>query len=303
MAVCSLAALNTIVMAQPIPFSPRLQKLVEAAASATLEEFSQDKLLSNQLAVTLIDLRDLNAPQQAGFRADVPIYPASVIKLFYLVAAHQWMEDGKLRDTPELRRALKDMIVDSSNDATHYIVDLVTGTTGGPELPGEEMKLWIEKRNVVNRHFSALGFEHINANQKPWCEGPYGREREFVGKDYQNRNALTTEATARLLVEIVQGKAVSKKRSVEMMQILKRDPVEKTVSDEPRQATDFTAKALPPGAKLWSKAGWTSTARHDAAYVELPSGARFVLVIFTSGHSKNGEIIAFLARRVMAGLP
>jgi hypothetical protein len=197
---------------------------------------------------------------------------------------------------------MKDMIVDSSNDATHYVVDVLTGTTAGPELPPDEMKLWSEKRNSINRYFSAQGYNGINANQKPWCEGPYGREREFVGKNYANRNALTTEATARLLTEIVLGQAVSSSRSQQMMEILKRDFSKRVPSDEPTQANDFTAKALSAGAKLWSKAGWTNTARHDAAYIELPTGAKIVLVTFTTGHSKNGEIIPFIARNIMEKL-
>src|SRR4051812_4514283 len=87
-----------------------LQGLVDRAAQTTLEQFRDQKLLPTQLAITLIDLRDLAQPQRASFRGDVAIYPASVIKLFYLAAAHRWMEDGKIADTPELRRAMKDMI-------------------------------------------------------------------------------------------------------------------------------------------------------------------------------------------------
>ena len=64
------------------------------------------------------------------------------------------------------------------------------------------MEKWSEKRNAVNRYFVSRGYTNINANQKPWCEGPYGRDRIFVGENYTNRNALTTDATARLLLEI-----------------------------------------------------------------------------------------------------
>jgi len=64
------------------------------------------------------------------------------------------------------------------------------------------------------------------------------------------------------------------------------------------QATDYIGKAVPAGTKLWSKAGWTSTARHDAAYVELPNGNKLVLVIFTTGHSEDKQIIPALARRI-----
>src|ERR1044071_7032157 len=137
------------------------------------------------------------------------IYPASVVKLFYLAAAHHQMDTGALKQTPELERALHDMIVDSSHDATHLVVDALTNTTGGPELDDAALREWIEKRNAVNRYFRALGYEKINVNQKPWCEGPYGRERQGLGPNFENRNKLTTNATARIWYEIVTGRAAS----------------------------------------------------------------------------------------------
>jgi beta-lactamase class A len=181
------------------------------------------------------------------------------------------------------------------------VLDVVTGTTSGPELPPKEMAEWEYKRNAVNRYFQAQGYTHINVNQKPWCEGPYGRERVFVGKTFNNRNALTTDATARLLTGIVLGEAVSKKRSAEMLELMKRDPLGPS-SDPDDQARGFTGPAIPPGGKIWSKAGWTSETRHDAAYVELPNGTRFVLVTFTVNHANERGIIPAVAREVIKGL-
>ncbi len=280
-----------------------LQTLVNEAARVTLARFADKKLGREQLAITLIDLRDSQRPQQANFRGDEKIYPASVVKLFYLVAAHRWMEDGKLRDTPELRRALKDMIVDSSNDATHYVLDVLTDTVSGPELPEGEMKIWAEKRNAVNRYFKSIGYADINANQKPWCEGPYGRDRIFVGEKYDNRNKLTTNATARLLADIVLGKAITQARSNQMLELMKRD-FTGTSADPDDQAHGFTGIALSnmPTVKLWSKAGWTSATRHDAAYIELPNGARFILVTFTTEHAGERDIIPTVARVVIEGI-
>ena len=279
----------------------RLQSVVDNAVRLALNEFSAKKLQSNQLAVTLVDLRAAAKPLMASHRGSTPIYPASVIKLFYLAAAHRWMEDGRLKDTAELRRALRDMIVDSSNDATHYVLDLLTDTTSGPELPEAEMKVWGEKRNAVNRYFASLGYTNINANQKPWNDGPYGRERVWLGKDYGNRNALTTDATARLLTEIVLGQCISRERSEQMMKLLARDPFGKA-TDPDNQAHGFTGAAVPVGGKLFSKAGWTSTTRHDAAYVELPDGREFVLVTFTTGHANERGIIPFIAKQVIEQL-
>lgn len=277
-----------------------LAELVNRARETALGNFREQKLRPDQFAITLVDLRDAAHPAQASYRGDVPIYPASVIKLFYLAATHRWLEDRRLDDTPELRRAMRDMIVDSSNDATAYVVDVLTGTTSGPELSDQEIRVWFEKRNAVNRYFAALGYTGINANKKPWGDGPYGRETQAIKLFEPRRNMLTTDATARLLVEMVTGQCVTAARSAEMMQLLARDPA--TKDPDPDNQAKFTGPALPPGAKLWSKAGWTSQTRHDAAYVELPNGARFVLVVFTTDHANEREILRTVAKVVVDGL-
>ena len=280
-----------------------MQSLVDEAARTTLEKFADKKLEEKQLSITLIDLRDPQHPATASFRGNERIYPASVVKLFYLAAAHRWLEDKKIEDTPELRRAVKDMIVDSSNEATQYVVDVLTHTTGGYELPPKEMEEWQEKRNAVNRYYSSLGYTNINVNQKTFCEDAYGREQASRGPNGENRNKLTTDATARLLMEIVTGKAVTPARSAQMMELLKRD-YSGTSKDADDQGHGFTGIALQgiEGVRLWSKAGWTSTTRHDAAYLEMPNGSKFVLVTFTTDHASDREIIPAVARVVMDGI-
>lgn len=281
--------------------APSLQPLVDRAAQTALEKFSAQKLLPTQLAISLVDLSSPSSvgssPRRASYRGDVPIYPASVIKLFYLAAAHRWMEDGKLADTPELRRAMKDMIVDSSNDATHYVIDVLTGTTSGPELSDSAIKTWFEQRGAVTRYFASLGYTGVIASKKPWGDGPYGREKQAITLFEPKRNMLTTDATARLFTEIATGKCVTAARSTEMMALLSRDP--RPTDSDPDNQGKFTGPVLPSGAKLWSKAGWTSQTRHDAAYIELPHGAKFLLVVFTTDHASERTIIHTVARVIV----
>src|SRR5437879_64476 len=291
------------VSATPVNKTPGLQDLVNEAADAALTKFADKKLTEAQLSITLIDMRDPQHPVSASFRGNERVYPASVVKLFYLVAVHRWLEDKKIQETDELKRAVHDMIVVSSNEATQYIVDVLTRTTGGYELSPKEMEEWQNQRNVVNRYYSSLGFTNINVNQKTFCEDAYGREKVSRGPNGENRNKLTTDATARLLSEIVTGRAVNATRSSQMMELLKRD-FSGTSTDNDDQGHGFTGIALQgvSGAKLWSKAGWTSTTRHDAAYVELPNGAKFVLVTFTVDHANEREIVPTVARVVVDGI-
>lgn len=78
------------------------------------------------------------------------------------------------------------------------------------------------------------------------------------------------------------------------MALLQRDFAGKA-ADADDQAHGFSGSAMPQGARLWSKAGWTSTARHDATYIELPNGAKYIAVIFTVDNAKRAEIIPYLA--------
>ena len=302
----SLASLPASAAADPQnspPSQTALQALVDKAARETISKFAEKKLEEKQLSITLIDLRDPARPVTASFRGNERIYPASVVKLFYLVATHRLLEDQKLTVTPELTRAVKDMIVDSSNEATQYVLDVITHTTGGYELPPDEMVKWQYARNAVNRYFTSLGYTNINVNQKTFCEDAYGREQVSRGPNGENRNKLTTDATARLMMEIVTRKAVTPERSGQMMELLKRQYAGST-KDADDQGHGFTGIALKDieGARLWSKAGWTSTTRHDVAYIELPSGARFVLATFTTDHANEREIIPAVARVVIDGL-
>lgn len=280
-----------------------LQTALDQAVAATHAEFTAPALQADQLAVTVVDLRG-PVPVSASHRGEARFYPASVIKLFYLAAAQRWLEDGRLADSPELRRGLHDMIVDSSNDATNFIVDSLTGTTGGPELPAAELAAWSEQRGAVTRYFESLGYRNVNAKRKTWGDGPFGREMQDMTAHPPARNFLSTNDTARLLGEIAAGRCVTAVRSAEMLALLARDPFTPK-ADLDDQSIGFSGPALPPGAKLWSKAGWVSWARHDAALIELPGGGRLIIVTFTDGreHANNRAIIPAVVRRILARLP
>src|SRR5687768_5199296 len=97
--------------------SPELEKLLRNAVDDSIGKLAPEKIKPEEIAATVIDLSDAENYKTANFNGETKIYPASVVKMFYLAAIHRWLEDGKLKLTPELERGLRDMIVDSSNDA------------------------------------------------------------------------------------------------------------------------------------------------------------------------------------------
>ncbi|MBD2518693.1 serine hydrolase [Nostoc sp. FACHB-973] len=295
----------------------QLENLGNGILDATWAAFPS--LARNQIALTWV-VYDPPVPVNTGgaltpnafwnhpvrgfnYRGVERIYPASVVKLFYLVAVNEWLEKGMSQTSKELERALRDMIVDSSNDATSLVVDILSGTTSGPELPAAPFETWKYQRNIVNRYYQSLGWEEmetINVCQKTWGDGPYGRERAFVGELLDNRNMLTTNAIARLLHSIIGGVAVSSARSQAMMALLKRNLQDLPTYFEEDQVTGFLGGGLTKDAQIWSKAGWTSQVRHDAAYIELPNQRPYLLVVFTEGkaQAKNREILPFVSKLV-----
>lgn len=302
--------------------APALQTALDRALEATWHEFPQ--LSQTQIAITWVvypppcivntggslspETFWQERPPAASYRGVELIYPASVVKLFYLVAMHEWLEQGMIQPDPELDRAASDMIVDSSNDATGYLIDVLTGTTSGPALPPGPYETWKYQRNLINRYFQSWQWPElggVNLNQKTWCDGPYGREREFVGATLDNRNQLSTEATARLLHSIIGGVSVSSERSQAMMALMQRslDP-NQLAADPENQVTGFLGAGLPASAQLWSKAGLTSRVRHDAAYVEYADSLPYLLIVFIEGqeHSNNPEILPFVSAQILAAV-
>lgn len=247
-------------------------------------------------------------PIGASYRGSELWYPASVVKLFYMTAVEAWLDKKKLAPSRELKGALYEMIARSDNDATNHIVDLLTGTTSGPRMAPSAFKTWLTRRRAVNRYFTGWGcaeFAGINMTQKTWSFGPYGREHESRFGVPNNHNALSPDSVARLLLAIHDGVAVNRRRSAAMMKLLARPiPAKRQPANLAGQVSGFLGEGLPKGSRLWSKAGWTSTVKHDAAIVRLPSGREFIAVVFTKGKmaAQSRRILPFIGRRLAAAV-
>ena len=248
---------------------PALEMKLRMAAEASLRE--TPSLKAEDLAISVVDVT--NVALRGDYHGETSFYPASVIKLFFMTDVYLQRQQS----IGDVGRALKEMIVVSDNDATAYLVDILADTVPGPPLEGRALSRYIDRRRNINRHFAKYGYD-VGAMMKPWSFGPFGRDRQVLGENRVNRNRLTANATASLMLWIARRRAPY---AQEMLNLLER-PLAPQREDE-NQVTEFIGAALPEGSKLWSKAGWTSEVRHDAAYVELPGGRKMVVVIFTRG--------------------
>jgi beta-lactamase class A len=279
---------------EPQRWTP-LDELLSAAAQRALEECDSPKPQGGILWASLIDLGDPRLPKLASYRGNEKVYPASVIKAFYMVAALYQVQQGMLRLDRALRRDLELMIAISDNQATNRIVDRLTNTTSGDSLDGSAFEEFAYKRGWMNRYFRSIGFDSVNACQKTWDGDPYGRDLQLLGQptglNYLNSNKLTTDETALPLYLIDQRKVVSRRACAAMLKLMRREP------DPDEQ---FLAGVLPKGARLWSKQGLVDSKRHDAGIVQLPNGARFILVVFTDKSAGDCDLLRRFARKVVS---
>ena len=287
----------------PLDPSPALDAALARVASELVTEFSAKGLTAEGLAIAVIDMsrETPNGSFPTGaYRGDVSYYPCSVVKICYLSFYESRKQADKLADTPELVRAVKDMITVSSNDATGFVVDSLTGTTSGPELSGAEWERWKAKRNVVNDWYRGRGYTNLNANQKTFCEDAYGREQAFRDGG-KNRNRMTAAETARIFKEIVHGEVAGEILTGEMLALLSRD----VAADEPFEDFELedarlAGQGLPRGSRIWAKSGDAYDLHHLVARVALPNGSDYVVAVFTQGVKDVKEVIPRAYEKVAA---
>ena len=269
---------------------------------------SYDKDFSREdIAITWINYKSENKVVFKGFGCGINskkmFYPASVVKLVYALATYYWIEKGRLLLSDEIIDAVKKMLAFSSNNATSFLVDLLTGTTSGPCIEGELWENWKYQRSIINDWLHDLDWEEligINCCQKTWDDGPFGREKEFYGYENKNRNAMTTDSAARILEEIMIH-IDYQKNNLNLRSYLKRNLNKVVLKNDPTNQIDgFLGAGLPESVNLWSKAGLMSEVRHDAAWWTNSQSLQTLLVIFCNGEKyfKNPSFLPLLAKEI-----
>ncbi len=247
--------------------------------------------LQGNIAITCIRYDKQNPSSSSGYGAgwnsNKNFYPASIVKIVYALATQVWLQQDLIVDSGELRRALHEMIANSNNDATSYILDLLTGTTSGPSLNESNYQAWKIQRQLINHWLNGLRWPEIrnwNCSQKTWNEGPYGREKDFYGKNNENRNTMTTDGIARMFESLMTIEILPKFASEDLKKIFQRslDPVDRK-QDVNNQVDGFLGAGLPLASQLWSKAGLMSEVRHDVAWWQTPNNNPMLTVVFTTG--------------------
>lgn len=284
----------------------------ENLIAALLAQFSGAGLQEAGLGLVLV------SPGQSGaegfaHRGDWRCYPCSLVKSFHLVHALAALGEGRIAAHAELDRALRDMIRWSSNTATNYVIDVLTGTTGDTLLEGAEYLDWVTKRERLNRWFWTQGWPEwagCNITQKLMDDTRYGRESQYAGAMRENLNALTPLAAARLFWELFEGDLpLSQPLRGRAQAILHRSLTDPDAALPNYQLAQYLGGGLPEGVEIWSKAGhnlWTgdpkaSWFKHDMIRLTAAGRRPLIAVVMTQGQGlaeTHPEIFPAMGRMI-----
>jgi hypothetical protein len=282
--------------------SLKMAKIVD-----TVVQYSKSKSLPvDTLSVTLIDTQ---TNEKADYHGDLPRYPASIVKMFWLVITYQKIIRGEIKEI-KLLDAIENMIYKSENKAASQIIDTVTSTKSTVEkLPKDKFKTHRQRRIELSEFFKDAGYsEEINVSQKIFpinnenVGNLNGFDRQLRGENAEEpiENKLTTNDTARLMYEIVKGKSVTAEASSKMKKLLTRNIDPGFWKKQPPNPVEFNpiesffGQGLSESKieNIVSKAGKTSRSRQEVAFIKSIDGkTQYILVVFGNdpiyGKSKN----------------
>ncbi|MBI3072721.1 MAG: serine hydrolase [Deltaproteobacteria bacterium] len=259
--------------------------------SAWLGEIVEAERGVFRVNATVVDTRDVS--RRGSVDGGKAVYPASVVKLVYLVALMRRLDAGSVRLTVDFAWNVEEMVRHSHNPAAGRLMDVVTKTSQGRTLAGGEFEEFRRRRRALEDEMARLGAKGIRAHDRIWTRVS-ARDKQLRRAD--GTNAMSTEATANLLVGIARCAFLSAARCQQVQFLLKRH-----VNDESDPRFLPIGRGLPVGARFWSKPGLTAGTHHDAAIVELANGARFVVVVFLRGKGSDGSVISRISSRVARG--
>ena len=283
--------------------NPQLEKII--ASIITLCKSSG--LPIENISITLLDV---NTGAIEGYQSEKLRYPASVVKIFWLVMALNKLPQAS--DQVSMQANIEQMIKQSDNDSSGYVVDWLTGTQSGEALSNNEFQKWAEKRRSLNTNFSKAGYGDLDITHKTFplpkqkLFEPEGRDLQLRGGEIKNpvRNKISTQQTTWLMYQIVTFPEPNRAKqllSTDLATFNWKDPNINYFNP----IRGLFGESLPTDVEFISKAGWTTQTRQEVAYIATKDGkTRYILTIFAEdpAYSKNKTIFPQISKVVFEGM-
>lgn len=184
-----------------------------------------------------------------------------------------------------------------------YMVNRLCDTSSGANLSEVTLRSWIEKRKSIQRWLEQTHPSIPNVQYALYHstvdESPYGRDRQ--AREVLGANLVSAYACSQMMAKIFDQNYYQAEAREQMKQLLSKHTNEnRQAADGLDQVNDFICGSLPLGAKCWSKAGWTSSVKHETAFISLDEGD-FIISVFSQGEklAQNPQILPNLTRRAL----
>ena len=248
-----------------------LRQLVNKDMQQALEKQLQKnkawaKLISRKkMAVGLVDLSDAYHVKFARVNGSVMMYAASLPKLAILLAAAQSLEDGTLKETPEVLHDMRIMISQSDNAAATRMIDRMGLERIDQVLTNPHYELYDPQKGGglwVGKRFAKTG-------------------RRYPDPLMGISHGASVTQVCRFYYLLAMGKLVNRERSEQMLEILK-DP-------ELHHKFVNTLDKIAPAAELYRKSGTWRNWHADSALVWGTVWRRYIVAALVE--DPNGEKI------------
>ena len=251
------------------PESSLQQSLRGAVADLNLNHFVAQK----HLAVSLVDITDIDHPRYAGINDTEMMYAASLPKICALVAGFERIHEGSLAYTADLKNMFTRMIRYSSNVDAGRVIQKVGFEYISKVLMGPKYRFYDPLQN------GGL-----------WLGKGYGGPADYWKRDpiHHLSHGATTWQVARFFMLLEQGRLVSPEYSAEMKEILSKPGIHHK----------FVKGLEGAGCEIYRKSGTWSKFHADGALVE--HGGKKYIAVALMEDERGGEIFPKLIRKMDA---
>jgi hypothetical protein len=279
-ALCSLLCVGKTAFA-----APTLPKIIDdpqldAAIAEVRSQFLATQPFKRLDVVLLLPNKD-GTWRRGSYHPDALAYPASCVKLAYMVSAIHWCTTQK-KASNCLDAHVRPMVVDSDNVETGIVLDAITGA---PNFPASTPKAhgystWLDKRLDTEKYlqkYGLLGQQRIYNKTYPSNSGESPIGAEQVATKTRGRNLMNPRLSASLMLAIISG-TVEPQATAYMRELL--------VSPNFDVQSSF-GSGLPPGTINENKIGLAYDTLEDIAHIVLPNGQSLILAAFSDGWNQK----------------
>jgi beta-lactamase class A len=188
------------------PLEQRWNRQLQARLGLALKQHPlwQSLVSQQKMTVGLVDLSDPKKPRFAKVNGNVMMYAASLPKIAALLASFQGFEDGTLRETPQMRADLIEMIRRSDNFAASQVINQIGLRRIAAVILDPRYHFYDQKRG------GGL-----------WVGSDYGRHLEQNPEPLKNLDhAASVTQVCRFYYLLAYGRLINRERSRQMLKIM-----------------------------------------------------------------------------------